>query len=68
MLQLKNTLSMTKVKKSDLVTVYGTGNGNLAHSKAYKVHALVAEKLIKSGDASKAKPSGKPEKGEPKDA
>lgn len=57
-----------KVKKSDMVTVYGTG-GKLKAGKAYKVHALVADKLLKSSAASKSKPApGKGEKGGEKDA
>lgn len=35
--------------------VYGTGKGQLKKDKAYDVHSIVAEKLIKSGAATKEK-------------
>lgn len=51
-----------------MVTVYGTESGKLSTGKAYKVHKLVAEKLIAGGLASKSKPAAKSEKGGQKDA
>lgn len=52
-----------KVKKTDLTTVYGTGKSkNMPLGKEYKVHKLVAEKLLKSGKASKEQTKGKESK------
>lgn len=53
----KMTKTGEVVKLSEKVTVYGTGKG-LYHKagEMYKVHPLLAEKLIKSGKAAVTAP------------
>jgi hypothetical protein len=44
-----------KVKRGDMVTVYGTGSSFMKAGKAFKIHKIAAEKLISKGAASKEK-------------
>lgn len=51
------------VKKNDMVTVYGAkGSKYLETGKAYKVHRFHAETLIKNGQATADKSTGKEDK------
>lgn len=50
------------VKKTDVVTVFGTGaSKHLAFGKPAKVHSVQAEKLIADGKATAKKLDKKPE-------
>lgn len=42
-----------KIKLEERVTVYGTGKSTMKKGKAYQVHPLNAEYLVKAGAASK---------------
>ena len=46
-----------KIKLEERVTVYGTGKGNMKKGKAYRVHPLNAEYLVKVGAATSKAPS-----------
>lgn len=48
-----------KVKKDEMVTVYGTGESFMKANVAYKLHAVAAEKLVSKGAATSEKPTGK---------
>jgi hypothetical protein len=53
-----------KVKKNDLVVVYGSEKSkSLETGKAYKVHRELAKNLVKKGEASVEAPKGKAVKG-----
>lgn len=43
------------MKLEEKVSVYGTGRSYMKLNKEYKVHPILAEKLIKAGKASKNK-------------
>jgi len=47
-----------EVKKTDLVTVYSTGQSKHLgkQGKPYKVHSVVADKLVEKGHATANKP------------
>lgn len=45
-----------KVNLLSKVTVYGTGKGPMEEGKAYEVHPIHAETIIKKGFATKNKP------------
>ena len=46
-----------KVKKDEMVTIYGTGESFMKANIPYKVHAVAAEKLVKKGAATEQKPT-----------
>ncbi len=54
-----------KVKATEAVTVYGTGNGNLKYGIPARLHPIAAAKLIDAGLATKEEPAAgsEPKKG-----